>query len=158
MPKMKSSFKPGDAFYVPVGQEHINDSDPCNKENCMLTRGIIAWLVANYGGDPKKFKVKSTNHGVTFILSGRRYVAVFDTKTAFRIYNYDQTYRNTRNKDAARKVIRPFKARIMIESGVAVTKWPPMSAETKAKLRKLPRKTSEYKPRITIGGRRELSL
>lgn len=157
MSKAKPSYKPGDAIYVPVEREHINDSDPCNKENCMLTRGVVAWLMANYGEG--NYKVKSTNHGVIFEIKGRRYVAVFDTKTAFRIYNYDQTFRKTHSKEKARTGVRPFKARIMIESSVAATRWPRMSDETKKKLREYPkrRQRGEYLAKAH-SVRRELSL
>lgn len=158
MTRLKQKFSPGDAIHIGVGQENINDSDPCNKDNCMLSRAIIAWLVANYGGDPKRFGVKSTDHGVIFKLNGRLYVAVFDMRTAFRIYNYDQTFKKTRSKEAARKTVRPFKARIMIERTTAIKRGPPMSAETKEKLRKIRRKPKRpYEPTIR-GSRRELSL
>lgn len=151
----KHKFKPGDAIYIPVDKNAISDSDPCNKENCMVNRGFKAWAEKTYPGE--NLKPKSTNHGIVFQLSGRRYVAVFDTKTAFRIYNYDQTFRQTHSKEKARAAIRPFKVRMMIESSTAVARWPAMSEETKAKLRKLPRKKGPYVPSPT-NKRRELSL
>ena len=157
--KAKKAFKPGDALYVNVGPEHIGDSDPCNKDNCMLSRSIIDFLVSTYGGKASDFKVKSTNHGVTFDLNGRKYVVVFDTNTARRIYKYDQTFKETRSKEKARATVRPFKTRMMIEASSAVTKWPTMSEETKSKLRALPRKDKArtHTPKAT-GTRRELSL
>jgi hypothetical protein len=42
--KNKQKFVPGNAIYVPVEHEHIDDSDPCNKDNCMLTWGFTGWL------------------------------------------------------------------------------------------------------------------
>lgn len=157
--KVKRTFKPGDSLYVNVGPEHIKDSDPCNKDNCMLTRALMQHLVKTYGGKPSDYKVKSTNHGTTFELGGRKYVAVFDTKTARRIYTYDQTYRDTRSKEKARAGVRPFTTRMMVEATTVATKWPPMSEETKAKLRALPSKAkvASYAPKTT-GSRRELSL
>ena len=91
MAKVKNKFKPGDAFYVQVRQEHINDSDPCNKENCLVNGGALSWFAEKYGDR----KMKSTHHGIIFQLNGWKYVAVFDTKTAFRIYKYDQAFRST---------------------------------------------------------------
>lgn len=159
MSKPKAGFKPGDAFFVMVGKEHINDSDPCNKDKCMVNRAFIAWAEENYPG--QNLKPKSTNHGIVFELGGRKYIAVFDTRTAFRIYNYDQIFRKTHSKEKARQAVRPFKVRMMVESSTAVTKWPAMSEETKKKLRAMPRKkSSDYTPKkhSSHSTRRELSL
>lgn len=157
--KPKTRMKVGEVITIPVGNEHIRESDPCNKDNCMLSRALTAHLVATYGGNARDFKVKSTNHGTTFELGGRKYLVVFDNKTATTIYKYDQTFKDTRSKEKARSGVRPFKTRLMIESTTAATKWPPMDPETKAKLRALPRKekTGTYVPKTT-GTRRELSL
>lgn len=158
--KPKSRFAVGNVLNIDIRPEHISDSDPCNKDNCMLSRALPDYLVATYGGSARDYKVKSTNHGTTFELNGRKYLAVFDSKTANRIYKYDQIYRETRSKEKARSGVRPFTTRLMIESSVVATKWPPMSEETKAKLRSLPRKkraATSYVPRAT-GSRRELSL
>lgn len=158
--KSKRVFRPGDPLYIPVDNQHICDSDPCNKDNCMLTRALIAFLVSTYGGKASDYKVKSTNHGTIFELNGRKYFAVFDTKTASRIYKYDQTFRSTRSKEKARAGVRPFTTRMMIESSTAVKKGPPMSTKVKEHLRSLPRKQKDaasYVPKTT-GIRRELSL
>lgn len=157
--KPKIRMKVGEVITIPVGSEHIRESDPCNKDNCMLSRALIAYLVATYGGSARDFKVKSTNHGTTFELAGRKYLVVFDNRTATTIYKYDQTFKETRNKEKARSGVRPFKTRLMVESTTAATRWPPMTDETKAKLRAIPRKekTVAYIPRTT-GTRRELSL
>jgi hypothetical protein len=160
MAKAKRLLKPGDALYVPVNNEHICDSDPCNKDNCMLTRALIVHLVATYGGKASDYKVKSTNHGTLFELNGRKYMAVFDTKTASRIYKYDQTYRTTRSKEKARAGVRPFTTRMMIESSTTIAKGAPMSTTVKEHLRSLRRKKKSevsYVPKTT-GTRRELSL
>jgi len=157
--KVKRAFRPGDALYVNVGPEHISDSDPCNKDNCMLTRAFADHLVKTYGGKVSDYKVKSTNHGTAFELNGRRYICVFDTKTAKRIYTYDQTFRDTRSKRKARATQSKFQTRLMVEASTVATKFP-MSEERKEYLRNLPpRKKSEvsYVPKNT-GSRRELSL
>lgn len=158
--KPKTTFRPGDALPIFVDETlHVRESDPCNKDNCMLSRAFIDHLVTTYGGKGSDYKVKSTNHGVTFVMKNRKYVAVFDTKTASRIYNYDKTFRTTRSKEKARSGVRSFTARIMIEASSAVTKWPAMSAEVKSHLRSLPRKKKDviYIPKSTGTGR-ELSL
>lgn len=155
----KARLKVGDVMTVPVGKEHICDSDPCNKDSCMVSRAETAYLIATYGGTARDYKVKSTNHGTTFELKGRKYLAVFDSKTAATIYRYDQTFRLTRSKDRARAGVQPFTTRLIIESSVAVVRGPPMSAETKATL-KFHRSydvPAPYLPKTT-GSRRELSL
>lgn len=156
MAKAKKVFKPGDAFYVPVGPEHIFDSDPCNKDNCMVNRAFLSWFAQTYGH--ANCKAKSTNHGIIFEHEGRKYAAVFDTKTAGRIYKYDQTFRNTRSKAKARAAVRPFTVRMMVESSTTITEGPKMSEEAKQRLRQAAHKKPEiYSPR-PASKRRELSL
>lgn len=157
--KPKLRFKVGDVLTIPVEQDHINDSDPCNKDNCMVNRAFLAWYSQTYGH--ANSRAKATNHGLTFQLEGRRYTVVFDHRTGNRIFGYDQCYINTRSKDQARKSVRPFKVRLVFEASVAVVKWPSMSEETKEKLRdhkgiKKP-KVVRYKPKNYSNGR-QLSL
>ena len=119
-----------------------------------------AYLAKTYGGKSGEYKVKSTNHGTTFELNGRKYLAVFDSKTATKIYKYDQTFRETNSKEKARSGVKPFSTRLMIESSTAVVKWPAMTAEVKKHLRNIPKKKKNdavYVPKAT-GSRRELSL
>lgn len=158
--KPKTTFRPGDALPVYVDETlHVRESDPCNKDNCMLSRAFIDHLVKTYGGKSSEYKVKSTNHGVTFVMKGRKYVAVFDTKTATKIYKYDRTFQTTKSKDKARAQVRSFTARVMIEASNAVTKWPAMTEAVKSHLRSMPRKkpNAPYVPKST-GIARELSL
>lgn len=153
---MKRTFKIsiGSRWIIPVKQEHINESDPCNKDKCMLTRALKAFLAENFG--QVNYRVKSTNHGTVFDIHGRRLTAVFDTGTGNTIYGYDQTFKKTRSKARAIAGVKPFSARIMIESNSAVPKFAPMTAEAKARLRKHGRNQSDdRKPR---NHRRELSL
>lgn len=155
----KAAFKTsvGSRWNIPVKQEHIQDSDPCKKTNCMLTRALVDFLGTLFGEPASKYHVKSTNHGAIFDLHGRRLLVVFDRKTSVKIYNYDCTYTKTRNKTRAIASVKPFKAKIMIESNTAVPKYPPMSEETKAKLQARERTEHGYRP--TLGGsRRQLSL
>ena len=152
----KSTLKVGTVITVPVEQEHIEDSDPCNKDNCMLSRAFFAHLVALFGD--RNYKVKSTNHGVIFDLCGRRFTCVFNTKTANIIYTYDKLYTSSHSKTKARAAIKPFTARLIVEASVAVPKFPPMSEETKAKLRKYPKVRSGFHAPTKTGTRRELSL
>lgn len=155
----KTSFKTADVMFVKVEDEHVQESDPCNKSNCMLTRALSDHLVKTYGGKHSQYKVKSTNHGATFELNGRRYTSVFDSKTARRIYTYDQTFRDTKSAAKARAGVRPFKTRIIIESSKRVVTKAAMTTEVKKHLRSLPRarKDAPYTPKAT-GFRRELSL
>lgn len=156
--KAKAILKAGDVIYVQVENGHVQESDPCNKSNCMLTRAFSDHLVKTYGGKHSDYKVRSTNHGTIFELNSRKCVAVFDTKTARRIYTYDQTFRDTRSATKARDGVRPFKTRIVIESSSKVTKKPAMTTEVKKHLRSLPRRGKEsHRPKAT-GFRRELSL
>jgi len=159
MANATNTLKVGTAFFSPVNPEHIQGSDPCNKDNCMLSRSLPDYLVAKFGGKASDYKIKSTNHGTTFVLKGRRYVCVFDTKTAATIYRYDEIFRRTRSKEKARASVKPFKARVMVEATQLLPKFPAMSEERKAYLRSLPKKKSAhiYVPKKT-GSRRELSL
>src|SRR5215468_3330126 len=130
--KPRTKFRPGDAIYLRVEREHIDDSDPCNKDECMVNRAFYSWYGNTYGHS--NCKAKSTNHGLTFELNEREYGVVFDTKTATKIYNYDSLYRRTHSKQQARASVKPFTVRLMVERSVAVTKWPKMSQETKERL------------------------
>lgn len=155
---MKSweKFPVGSSHRARVRTEDIKDSDPCNKNNCMLSRAVIYLLVSMYG---KKFKVKSTNHGLVLDIKDRRIVFVFDTATAKRIWTYDQTFKKTKSRSAAWQTVRPFWAKLMVESNTQIPKWPAMSAETKEKLRK--RRETEPRPAYhptRETARRELSL
>ena len=145
-------FAVGTSHAVYVKLENIQDSDPCNKDNCMLSRAVIAHLLSLYG---TKFKVKSTNHGLILELAGRRITFVFDTTTAKRIWEYDVTFKKTRSRTKAWSVIKPFKAKLMVEANIAVPDREPMSEETKKRLaqrrKKHPHPTREAQ-------RRELSL
>ena len=153
--KPRPTIKTGDALCIPVAKEAISDSDPCNKDNCFLTRAFIYWLVTNYGGTASDYKVKSTNHGVVFLFKGYQLVGVFDTKTASRIYKYDAEFKRTHSKEKARMTVKPFVARIMIESKAKHVKNV-LSEEAKQKLRTY-KPSPVYKPRRASKSR-ELSL
>lgn len=156
----KRELKVGTVIPTKVEQRHINDSDPCNKDNCMLQRSFVGQLVSLFGGKIGDYKVKATNHGLIFRLNGREFVCVFDTKTGHRIYNYDKIFKATRSKEKARASVKPFMARLIVEATRKLPVWPAMSEETKKKLRALPKKRKSeivYAPRKT-GSQRELSL
>lgn len=127
-------FSVGSAHPAQVKTEHIQDSDPCDKTNCMLTRAVVSLLVSMYG---ETFKVRSTNHGLILDFKGRRITFVFDTNTAKKIYTYDRTFKKTHSRKAAWATVgKGFKSRLMVESNVAIPKFPPMSQETKDQLAK----------------------
>ncbi len=155
----RKRIKVGTAFTIPVGREHIDASDPCDKTRCMFTQAFLAYLIALYGD--RNYRMKSTNHGVIFELSGHVLTCVFDTKTAETIYRYDAIFTKTKSAEKARASVKPFKAKLMVESCVKKTVSPPMSEEKKAQLAEY-RKLHPYKP--PTGGarrnavRRELSM
>jgi hypothetical protein len=153
---MARLVKVGSVFKVPVKKEHIDKSVPCDKGHCMLTIAAIAFFVAHFGD--RDFRVRSTNHGLQFDLNGYRILCVFDHQTGHRIYKYDEVYKRTRSMERARASVKPFTAKLMIESCQRIPAYPPMSEETKALLaekaleRKTPRATG-----IKASNRRQLS-
>jgi hypothetical protein len=148
-----SRLRVGMVIPVSVAQDHIDDSDPCDKDNCMLSRAFIDLL--SQSGLSGPFRVKSTNHGVMWDLGTRRLVGVFDSKTARRIFTYDRVFKKTRSKIKAAATVKPFLARIMIESNQAKPAFPPMSEAAKAALRDRPRK---HKEATRAGKARDLSM
>ncbi len=124
----------GSRWIVPVNKDHVADSEPCNKDHCMLSCALQALLTAIFGDG--KFRVKSTNHGAIVDVNGRRLTFVFDTKTATRIYNYDRIFKRTHSKIQACASVKPFTSKIMIEANVPIPVHPPMSDETKKQLAK----------------------
>lgn len=127
-----TKFSVGSSHIAHVKREHINNSEPCNKDNCMLSRAVVDLLVTLYG---KKFKVKSTNHGVVLSFEGRRIVFVFDTNTAQKIWVYDNAFKKMHSVDKAWASVRPFRAKLMVESNKALPVYPVMSDATKKALR-----------------------
>jgi hypothetical protein len=123
------TIKVGTAFAVYVSQEVIDESIPCDKGNCMLTMASTAMLSECFG--PGVRNVKSTNHGLTFDFNGYRILCVFDHQTGHRIYKYDEIYKKTRNMSKARASVKPFRAKLMVESCQKIPTYPPMSEETK---------------------------
>ncbi len=156
-------FNVGSSHPVRVKLEHIQDSDPCDKTNCMLTRSVIAYLLSMYG---ETFKVRSTNHGLTLDFKGRRITFVFDTSTAKKIYNYDRVFKKTRSRKMAWETVGTgFKAKLMVEANTAIPVFPPMSEEIKEKLaqskiaKRAKRKGSRIPPHPTRDAKaRHLSL
>lgn len=150
-------FTVGSSHGTSVEAAHIADSDPCNKDNCMLTRSLTDTMSRYY--DPKEFKIKSTNHGAIIYLKGRRITTVFDTGTAKKIFTYDRTFKKTHSRARALASVRPFKAKLMVESNVATPTSPPMSEETKKKLAEARRAQGKKDYHPTRKARaRELSL
>lgn len=152
---VKKIPKVGNVLTMPVEDPHIQGSDPCNKDNCMASRAGPDMLTKNYG--ERDYKVKSTNHGMTFEINGRKYVTVFDTKTAETIYKYDEVYTRTRSKEKARASVKPFKCRLMVEATLRIPPSEPLTEERKAYLRGLQRKKGPHSPKKG-GSRRKLSL
>jgi hypothetical protein len=144
MLKVKArELKIGTKIPVQVTQEAINHSIPCQKGKCMLTLAAMVMLEALFGD--KVSKVKSTNHGITFDVGGYRFLCVFDHRTSDLIFHYDKTYRATRSMAKARASVKPFTAKLMVESRSKIPARIPMSEETKKLLR-----TKTYTPKTGI--------
>jgi hypothetical protein len=126
------TIKVGTVIPVDVTQEWIDESIPCDKGSCMLTLAAIATLDEKLGKAVSN--VKSTNHGITFDLNGYRILCVFDHSTGHRIYKYDEVFKKTNSAVKARASVRPFRAKLMVESCQKAPVYPPMSEETKKAL------------------------
>jgi hypothetical protein len=127
------TIKVGTVIPVDVTRERIDQSIPCDKGNCMLTLAGIETLESRFG--KQDYNVKSTNHGMTFDINGYRILTVFNHDTGHRIYQYDETFKRTRNMAKARASVKPFRAKLMVESCQKKPVYPPMSEATKAILR-----------------------
>jgi hypothetical protein len=149
------TIKVGTVIPVGVDQGNIDDSVPCNKGKCMLTLGGIATLTSRFG--KQNYNVKSTNHGMTFDINGYRILTVFDHRTGHRIYQYDEIYKRTRNMAKARASVKPFQAKLMVESCQKVPVYPPMSEATKKALKAVARRKPEVKSGLRTANRRQLS-
>jgi hypothetical protein len=93
------SFKVGGVMTPRVTQQHIDDSDPCDKENCMLSEGFVDYLTEKFGAD-KNYKVKSTNHAAgtnsprpNSPMSGRSQIADSSARTRGLITQCDERRR-----------------------------------------------------------------
>src|SRR5262245_16464895 len=111
---MAKTIKVGTVLPVKVSQGNIDKSMPCDKGSCMLTLAGIEMLQERLG--PGNYNVRSTNHGMTFDYNGYRILSVFDHQTGHRIYKYDETYKRTRSVAKAKASVKPFGAKLMIES------------------------------------------
>jgi hypothetical protein len=145
----------GAVIPVQVTREAIEKSTPCDKGNCMLTLAGIATLESRFG--KQKYNVKSTNHGMTFDVNGYRILTVFNHGTGHKIYQYDEIYKRTRNAEKARASVKPFMAKLMVESCQKVPVYPPMSEATKQALRGRPKRKDTVRSGIKISNRRQLS-
>jgi hypothetical protein len=151
------TIKVGTVIPLSVTQRNIDESIPCDKGKCMLTLSGIETLEARFG--KQRYNVKSTNHGMTFDINGYRILCVFDHNSGHRIYTYDEIFRKTRNMAKARASVKPFKAKLMVESCQKVPTFPPMSDATK-KLLAARAKERGYTPKATgirTTNRRQLS-
>jgi hypothetical protein len=156
-PRAKT-IKVGTVIPINVTQEWIDESIPCDKGLCMLTLAAIAILDVALGAGTVS-NVRSTNHGITFDYSGYRILCVFDHQTGNRIFKYDEIFKKTGSMAKARAAIKPFKAKLMVESCQKAPKFAPMSAETKEKLAARPgRKRLGGKAGLRTSAGRQLSL
>lgn len=154
---MSRTIKVGTVIPVDVKREHINASIPCDKGSCMLSLGGLDTLESKFG--KRNYKVKSTNHGMTFDINGYRVLTVFDHQTGHRIYKYDEVYKKTKSMEKARALVRPFRAKLMVESCQKIPVYPAMSEEKKMYLaaQRVNRKRSGTGTGIRTSKRRQLS-
>ena len=92
----------------------------------MLSIAGRSLLISKFG--PHEYNVKSTNHGMTFDIGGNRVLCVFDHHTGHRIYKYDEVYKRTKSVEKARASVKPFPAKLMVESCQKIPVYPPMEA------------------------------
>lgn len=149
------TIKVGAVIPVRVTQQDIDNSTPCDKGNCMLTLAGMRTLKERFGDH--NYRVRSTNHGMTFDLNGYRILAVFDHQTGHRIFQYDETYKKTRSIAKARAAARPAKAKLMVESCQRIPVYPPMSEATKKVLAARAKRKDIIKSGIKASNRRQLS-
>jgi hypothetical protein len=151
------AIKVGTVFRVSVSQKHIDESVPCDKPHCMLSLAGHSLLVSQFG--PRNYNVRSTNHGMTFDIGGNRVLSVFDHASSHRIYKYDEVYKRTKSMEKARASVKPFNAKLMVESCQKIPTYPPMTEEKKALLaqRRKERLRSSAHTGIRTNQRRQLS-
>jgi hypothetical protein len=126
------AIKVGTVFPISVQQNHIDASIPCDKGHCMLSVAGRSLLITKFG--PRDYNVKSTNHGMTFDIGGHRILCVFNHQAGHFIYKYDEVFKKTKSMEKARASVKPFKAKLMVESCQKIPVYPPMSEEKKAML------------------------
>ena len=151
------SIKVGMVFPLYVKQKNIDDSVPCDKPHCMLSLSGRDLLISRFG--PGDYNVRSTNHGMTFDIGGNRVLCVFDHLTGHRIYKYDEIYKRTKSMERARASVKPFNAKLMVESCQKIPVYPSMSAEKKELLaeQRKSRLRQERKTGLRTSKRRQLS-
>jgi hypothetical protein len=153
-PRAKT-IKVGTVIPLKITRENIDESTPCDKGTCMATLSGIETLETRFG--KQNYRVKSTNHGMTFRINGYDILTVFDHQTSHNIYQYDEIYRRTKSIAKARASVKPFRAKLMVESCQKAPVYPPMSAETKAALKGRPRRKVVVKSGIRMSNRRKIS-
>ena len=115
----------GTTIPVSVSRSIIDASEPCKKDECMLSLGAHEALTKAYGR--RNYHIKSTTNGMMFTLDSYRYTTAFPPATAKKIFNYDRIFTRSKDKNAARSSIRPFSTNVMIIEIHKIA--PPASAE-----------------------------
>jgi hypothetical protein len=153
-PRVKT-IKVGTVIPLKITRENIDESTPCDKGTCMATLSGIQTLESRFG--KQNYRVRSTNHGMTFRINGYDVLTVFDHQTSHNIYQYDEIYRRTKSIAKARASVKPFKAKLMVESCQKAPIYPAMSEATKKDLASRPRRKVVVKSGIKMSNRRQLS-
>jgi hypothetical protein len=116
--KMRKKLARGTVFKVPVTRERIDESVPCDKNNCMLAVAFKDFLDEEFGRG--NYYISAVTNGVKFTKDGRRYDAYFNRATTRQIFNYDRTFRANEDEgyrsacSIARSSIRPFTATLIV--------------------------------------------
>lgn len=155
----RAILKKGSSILLRVKREHIDISEPCKKDLCMLTMALRDKLSETYGRG--NYYIKSTSTGVMFTLGNRRYTGLFPPATAKKIFHYDLDFKTSKDKAATRAAVKPFSSEVMIQSSIA--KGPPASPERRRQLNE--NQTKKYYEQKAKGlktrkysGSREISL
>lgn len=156
---MIKRLKTGTVIRLAISRRNIDESDPCKKENCMLTRAFTEYLNSIYGS--AHYYVKSTTNGCKFTLGEYRYEVAFPSATAKKIFNYDCVYKKTHDKAKTRASVRPFRSRVVITGSSKIP--PPVTAEKRKYLNNYQNKTAADRrakglPSRRYTGQREISL
>jgi hypothetical protein len=121
----KIRLSKGTEIPVNVSRPVIDASEPCKKDECMLTLGLHESLTKTYGRG--NYHIKSTTNGAMFTMDGVRYTTAFPPATAKKIFNYDRRFRQTKDKETTRASVRPFTTKVMVIESHKIA--PPCSPE-----------------------------
>jgi hypothetical protein len=157
---MTKRLKIGDAIPLSVTRSVIDCSEPCCKEDCMVSEASKVALRQKFG-EHQQYYLSSTTNGVKFTIDGWRYTAAFPPSTAKKIFNYDQVFKQTGNAFLARKSVDPFRTKLVVIDAAKIA--PPLTPEQRKRQNEYQnRKSAERRAKglkaRKYSGQREISL